>query len=80
MREPMNRIFGADLAHEVDLLFNFRPGPALRHAAAHGKLTDGACYGANAIYGCWLIYHMTCLPLLSHWKELIAPEIEEISF
>lgn len=80
MREQMESIFGVDLIHEVDLLFNFKPGPALRHAAAHGTLTDGACYDVHAIYGCWLIYRMTCLPLLSHWKDLVAPEIEAQSF
>ena len=80
MREEMVKIFGEDLVHEVDLLFNFRPGPALRHQAAHGKMTDGQCYSPDAIYACWLIYHMTCLPLIGYWKEHIGPQIEAEAF
>ncbi|MEM1050925.1 MAG: hypothetical protein AAGI28_02405 [Pseudomonadota bacterium] len=80
MRKEMEKIFGVDLTHEIDLLFNFRPGPALRHTMAHGKLTDGQCYSSDTIYGCWLIYFMTCLPLVSHWENLIAPEIEAQTF
>lgn len=80
MREKMEEVFGVDLVHEIDMLFNYRPGPALRHEAAHGKLTDGLCYSADAIYGCWLIYQMTVAPLLPYWKEHIAPQIEEQAF
>lgn len=80
MRDEMDKVFGEDLVHEIDLLFNYRPGPALRHQAAHGKMTDGQCYSSDAIYACWLIYHMTCLPLIDHWKELIGPEIETLAF
>lgn len=80
MRDEIERIFGVDLIHEVDLLFNFRPGPSLRNTMAHGKLTDWLSYSSDTIYGCWLIYYMTCLPLLSHWKDLIAPEIEAQAF
>ena len=80
MREEMEKIFGEDLVHEIDLLFNYRPGPALRHQAAHGKMTDSQCYSSDAIYACWLIYYMTCLPLIDHWKELIGPEIESQAY
>ena len=80
MREEMNKIFGVDVVHEIDLLFNFRPGPALRHTLAHGKMTDGQCYSADTIYGCWLIYYLTCLPLIPHWKDLIGPQIESQAF
>ncbi len=80
MRDEMEQIFGIDLVHEIDLLFNYRPGPALRHQAAHGKMMDGQCYSADTIYACWLIYHMTCLPLRGHWKGLIGTEIEAQAF
>jgi hypothetical protein len=79
-REEMEKIFGEDLVHEIDLLFNYRPGPALRHQAAHGKMTDGQCYSSDTIYACWLVYYMTCLPLIEHWKDLIGPEIEAQAF
>ncbi|MDZ4140270.1 MAG: hypothetical protein U1D66_15555 [Erythrobacter sp.] len=80
MREEMEGVFGVDLVHEIDLLFNYRPGPALRHEAAHGKLTDSLSYSADAIYACWLIYQITVAPLLPYWKEHIAPQIEMQAF
>ncbi|MEM7666348.1 MAG: hypothetical protein AAF250_10880 [Pseudomonadota bacterium] len=80
MREELVAIFDEDLVHEIDLLFNFRPGPALRHEAAHGKLTDAMSYSADAIYACWLIYQITCAPLVPYWKEHIAPQIEAEAF
>jgi hypothetical protein len=80
MRDEMESVFGVDLVHEIDLLFNYSPGPALRHEAAHGKLTDGLCFSADAIYACWLIYQMTVAPLVPYWKEHIAPQIEEHAF
>ena len=76
VRPEMERVFGADLTNEIDLLFVRRPGPALRHEMAHGKMTAGVCYGADSIYACWLIYQLTCLPLVSYWKEHVAPGIE----
>ncbi len=80
MREDMEKVFGENLVHEIDLLFNYRPGPALRHQAAHGKMTDGQCYSPDVIYACWLIYHITCLPLVKNWQSLIGPEIELQAF
>ena len=80
MRPAIEQIFGEDLTNEIDLLFNFRPGPALRHEMAHGKMSDGHCYSSDAIYGCWLIYHLTCLPLIAHWKDIIGPGIEAQAF
>ena len=77
-RWEMDRVFGSDLVHEVDLLFNFRPGPKLRHETAHGKLSDGHCFSHSTAYGCWLIYFMTCLPLISHWDDKVSPLIEEV--
>jgi hypothetical protein len=76
LRPELEEIFGPDLINEIDLLFNFRAGPSLRHEIAHGKLTTGACYHRDAIYACWLIYRLTCLPLVRYWPEQVAPAIE----
>lgn len=80
LRPELEEVFGADLVHEIDLLFNHRPGPALRHEMAHGKLSAGACYQTSAVYACWLIYQLTCLPLVEHWKDKVAPAIEQAAF
>lgn len=76
MRPEVEQIFGVDLVNEVDLLFNQKGGPNLRHEMAHGKITIGDCYHHSVIYGCWMIYYLTVVPLLSSWKEQIAPQIE----
>ncbi len=77
-REAVDRVFGAGLSHEIDLLFLQRPGPALRHEIAHGKLPTGACYHHDVIYACWLIYAMTCLPLVKVWASQVATAMEAV--
>jgi hypothetical protein len=76
LQPEMEKIFSAEVVLEIDLLFNHRPGPALRHEFAHGKVASGYCYHSGVIYACWFIYHLCCVPLLKHWKEHIAPAIE----
>ncbi|HEX5259622.1 MAG TPA: DUF4209 domain-containing protein [Sphingomicrobium sp.] len=80
LRPELEEIFGADIINEIDLLFNFRAGPSLRHEVAHGKLTTGACYHRDAIYACWLIYRLMCLPLVRYWPDQVAPAIEHAAF
>lgn len=75
-REQLESIFGVDLIYIIDLLFNFKGGPCLRHELAHGKLAPGSCYLHSSLYACWLMYYMACLPLLPHWKTHVAPELE----
>ncbi|NBI49611.1 DUF4209 domain-containing protein [Burkholderia sp. ISTR5] len=79
-RSEMNAIFGEDRTHEMELLFVHKPGPALRHELAHGKMSAGACYESNAIYACWFVYHLTVIPLVDHWNDLVASVIESSSF
>jgi len=80
LRPEMEQIFSPEVVLEVDLLFKHRPGPALRHEFAHGKVASGFCYHSDVIYGCWLIYHLCCVPLLQNWKDYIAPAIEAECF
>jgi hypothetical protein len=76
MLPELDRIFTPNIVNEIGLLFSRRPGPALRHQFAHGKVGAGACFGADVIYACWFIYRLTCLPLFPHWKEHVAPAID----
>lgn len=78
-RQEMDTIFGPELTLEIDLLFNSRLGPALRHDMAHGKVDTNDCYGADVRYACWLIYRITCLPLLDNWSQIVT-EIETSEF
>lgn len=65
LRRPLEAIFGVEMIHELDFLFLKRPGPALRHAVAHGLLMDGGPYGADAIYACWLMFKLMFIPLVA---------------
>jgi hypothetical protein len=78
-RDELESVFGVDLIYTIDLLFNFKGGPCLRHELAHGKLASGNCYLHSSIYACWLMYYLVCLPLLPHWTSHVAPQLEEIA-
>ncbi len=75
-RGELEAVFGVDLVFEIDLLFHYKPGPALRHQVAHGKMSAGACYHPSGIYACWLLYRLTCLPLVRYWKDQVASALE----
>lgn len=76
-RSTLDRVFGDAMMAEIDRLFNSRAGPALRHEVAHGKLSAGHCYTPDAKYACWLIYQLTCVPVIQDdWDNMIAPAIE----
>lgn len=76
-REEMDRVFGEDLTNDLELLFVHKPGPALRHELAHGKLYDTLCCEADAIYACWFVFFLTISPLSDQWGAMIAPAIED---
>lgn len=77
-KEQLEAIFGEAILFEIDLLFNSRYGPRIRHEHAHGKLSAGACYSDDVTYACWFLYRLTCLPLFQHWKE-IGSHINEMA-
>ena len=76
-RPEVESVFGENITNELELLFVHKPGPALRHELAHGKLSDGDCCQASAIYACWFAYHLTVLPLSDSWGEWLASAIEK---
>lgn len=75
-RSDLERMWGKDIVFEIDILFNSKPGPALRNNLAHGKLTWGALHSPEVVIGCWFIFNLTCRPLFQSWQETIAPEID----
>jgi len=77
-RGELEAIFGPEIVFEIDVLFNKRPGPRLRHDFAHGKVSAGRCFSPEVIYACWLIFHITAFPLLEHWDETVAPALARI--
>lgn len=79
-RDELVAIFGEDIVLHIDLLFNRRPGPALRHEFAHGKVGDRSYADPAIYYACCFIYLLVCIPLLSGWAQYVAPAIEAGSF
>lgn len=69
-RAELEEIFRAPLVADIERVFLHRSGPYIRHQVAHGTLSDFAPFGPDAVYACWLIFHLCCLPLLPHWDEL----------
>jgi hypothetical protein len=74
-RSELENIFTAPVIYEIELLFLHRLGPALRNEFANGKITTGQCFDTDAIYACWFIYRLFCIPLLRNWQEYISPSI-----
>lgn len=79
-RDELVAIFGEDIVLHIDLIFNHRPGPALRHEFAHGKVGDRSYADSAIYYACFFIYLLVCIPLLSGWAQYVAPAIEAGSF
>lgn len=77
-RRELEAVFGVNNIYEIDLLFNYKGGPALRHEVAHGKLTSGACHHYSTIYACWLIYRLTFSPLYNTWDDRVAPILSQL--
>jgi len=62
-RKSLEEILGTAIVFEIENLFDFRGGPALRHELAHGLITDAQCNGSDSIYACWFMYRLCFLPL-----------------
>jgi len=75
LRPQLEECIPAEVMLEVELLFHHRPGSALRHAVSHGLLGTGGSFSIDAIYACWLLYQLTCAPLLADWDQTIAPTL-----
>lgn len=77
LRPQLETILPPATVLELELLFDFRAGSALRHAVAHGRIGSAGCYHPDAVYACWLMYQLTCWPLLREWDSVVAPAIRD---
>ncbi len=69
-RDALEEVFGPSIVYEIENLFDYRGGPSVRHALAHGLVTAAECEGTDSIYACWFMFHLCCLPLLAQWEEV----------
>ncbi|KCZ64118.1 hypothetical protein L53_06355 [Hyphomonas sp. L-53-1-40] len=69
-RKALEEILGTEIVFEIDSLFNSRPGPALRHEFAHGKIPGAHFYSSDVKYACWFMFRLTCLPLFEYWEDI----------
>ena len=69
-REKLEAALPSRYTHEIDLLFTFAGGPALRNQIAHGKVPAGGFWTEDMIYGTWLIIHLAALPLAGRWGDV----------
>lgn len=69
-RAALEKIFGPAITLEIENLFDFEGGPSLRHQIAHGLLSASSCHSYDAIYACWFIFRLCCLPLFHHWQQV----------
>jgi hypothetical protein len=70
MRAELDAAFTKPITTDIESVFLNRPGPHLRHDIAHGLGHDGTPYGADAAYGCWLIFRLCLLPLFPYRDQL----------
>lgn len=76
-RESLETFIDRAIVYEIENLFDFRGGPTIRHRLAHGLLSAHDCYGTDAIYACWFIFRLCCLPLFPHWEE-VAERLDQL--
>ena len=73
MRKELDSIFGRAITTDIENVFLRKPGPYIRHSLSHGLLHDGPPYGDDAIYACWLIFHLCVLPQFPYRIQLTLP-------
>ncbi len=70
LRPELEEILGPAMIADIENVFAYRGGPHIRDRVAHGLISQWEPFGEDAIYACWIIYHLCCIPLLPHWKDL----------
>jgi hypothetical protein len=73
----LDQFLSPSIAYEIDLLFNAKPGPRLRHELSHGQISASACFHEEFYYANWLFYHLCCFPILQSWDKLVTPKLVE---
>ena len=74
LRHALIAIFGDRMVTDIDSVFNYRGGPNLRNRVAHGLVGQWEPQSDDAIYACWLIFQLCCIPLRG-WMGRTRPPV-----
>ncbi|WP_420586560.1 DUF7380 domain-containing protein [Ruegeria sp.] len=69
-KPELEKMFPDGFIHEIESLFSFAGGTAVRHEIAHGKMAVGNFWDPEVTYACWLILHLIALPMTGRWSEV----------
>ncbi len=70
MRRELDEVFSKAVVADIESVFLSKLGPRLRHTLSHGLLHDSSPFGADAIYGCWLIFRLCLVPLIPYREQM----------
>ena len=70
MRDDIENALTPAIAANIERVFLSKFGPYIRHSIAHGLLGDGDPFGSDGIYACYLLIHLSLMPLYRHKNEL----------
>ncbi len=68
------KIFGDDLLFELRGLLIEKTGYSFRHQVAHGFVSEGGCYGPEALNVWWLVLHLCYKPIVLAEAEPEEPK------
>ncbi|QOV66413.1 hypothetical protein IP581_20000 [Kosakonia pseudosacchari] len=74
-KDDLESIFTKELILTIDLVFNRKGGPILRHKLAHGNMYTGVCYSETTTYACLLVFFLCAYPLLPSFDNVFGQEI-----
>lgn len=70
-REALVQVLPEHYIFMLENIFENKSGETVRHRLCHGLLTDNSFYADTIVYGLWLMFSLTVLPLLKRWDETV---------
>lgn len=68
-REQLIDILGEEIVHEIEMLFCFKGGPAIRHGIGHAKYNASDYGNENLVWGTWFVIHLALRFLIPEWEK-----------
>lgn len=77
-RDQIERALPRQYVFAIENLFDHPLGETYRHRFAHGLLSRGHYFNHTMVYGLWLMFSLTLLPLLGQWDEVTKIVVAEL--